>query len=125
MSIWLKYLITSALIVLTSEVAKRSEKIGALIGALPIMTIIVILWMFVDHKADDNITNQEGSAKIANYIYYTFWYVLPTLPMLLVMDKMLKKGSSFWLSLGVYIVGTVMLFFILNFILKKFSINLM
>ena len=125
MPIWLKYLITSALIVLASELANRNEKIGAIIGALPIMTIIVILWMFTDSKTDETVTSEEGITKIANYVYYTFWYVLPTLPMFLVMDKMLKKGNGFWLSLGVYVLGTILLFFALNLILKRFSINLM
>jgi F0F1-type ATP synthase assembly protein I len=118
MPIYLKYLITAALVVVTSELANRSEKIGALVGALPVMTIIVILWMFTENKA------AEGADKIATYVYYTFWYVLPTLPMLIVMSQMLKKGSSFWLSLGVYVVGTIVLFFMLNLILKRFSINL-
>ena len=119
MPIYLKYIITAALVVLTSEVAKRSEKIGALVGALPVMTIIVILWMFTENKAS------ESADKIATYVYYTFWYVLPTLPMLIVMSQMLKKGSDFWLSLGVYVVGTFAIFFLLNLVLKRFSINLM
>ena len=118
MPIYLKYLITAALVVLTSEIANRNEKIGALIGALPVMTIIVILWMFIDNKPD------EGTAKIANYIYYTFWYVIPTLPMFLVMDKMLKQGQGFCLSLVVYIIGTIGLFLMLNLVLKRFSIHL-
>jgi hypothetical protein len=118
MPIYLKYLITAAIVVLTSEIANRNEKIGALVGALPVMTIIVIFWMFAENKGE------AGTAKIASYVYYTFWYVLPTLPMLLVMDKMLKKGGNFWLSLGVYVVGTIALFFLLSVILKKFDINL-
>ncbi len=120
MPIYLKYIITAAIVVIASEIANRNEKIGALIGALPVMTILVVLWIFTENKA----TETEGTEKIASYVYYTFWYVLPTLPMLLVMSHMLKKGGNFWLSLGVYIVGTILLFFLLNLILKKFSINL-
>ena len=38
---WLitKYLITAGVIVLVSEVAKRSDKLGGLLGALPLVTI--------------------------------------------------------------------------------------
>ena len=118
MPIYLKYIITAAIVVIASEIANRNEKIGALIGALPVMTILVVLWIFTENRAS------EGTEKIAGYVYYTFWYVLPTLPMFLVMSHMLKKGSNFWLSSGVYIVGTIFLFFLLNFILKKFSISL-
>ncbi|MGJ8657982.1 MAG: DUF3147 family protein [Akkermansiaceae bacterium] len=119
MPIYLKYIITAALVVITSEIANKNEKIGALVGALPVMTIIVILWIFTENKAS------EGADKIASYVYYTFWYVLPTLPMLIVMSQMLKKGGSVWLSLGVYVVGTIALFFLLNLVLKRFSIHLM
>ncbi len=119
MPIYLKYIITAAIVVITSEIANRNEKMGALVGALPVMTIIVVLWIFTENKSE------AGSEKIASYVYYTFWYVLPTLPMLVVMSQMLKRGGSFWLSLGVYILGTLALFFVLNLILKRFSINLM
>jgi hypothetical protein len=119
MPIYLKYIITAAIVVIASEIANRNEKIGALVGALPVMTILVVLWIFTENKV------VEGPEKIASYVYYTFWYVLPTLPMLLVMSQILKKGGNFWLSLGVYIVGTIALFFLLNLILKRFSINLM
>ena len=118
MPIYLKYIITAAIVVLVSEIANRNPKFGALISALPMMTIIVILWMFIENKGG------EGVTKIASHVYYTFWYVLPTLPMFLVMSQMLKKGGNFWLSLGVYIVGTIALFFLLNMILKKFNISL-
>lgn len=119
MPIYIKYIITAALVVLTAEITNRNVKLGALIGALPVMMIIVILWMFVEDKSSD------GVSKIATFVHSTFWYVLPTLPMLLVMDKMLKKGNGFWLSIGVYVLGTIALFFILNLVLKRFSINLM
>lgn len=118
MPVYLKYIITAAIVVIASEIANRNEKVGALIGALPVMTILVVLWLFTENKAT------EGTEKIASYVYYTFWYVLPTLPMLLVMSHMLKKEGNFWVSLGVYIVGTILLFFLLNLILKRFSISL-
>lgn len=42
---WLitKYLITAAIVVAASELAKRSDKLGALIVALPMVTILAIL----------------------------------------------------------------------------------
>jgi len=80
MPIYLKYIITAAIIIVTSELANRNEKIGALVGALPLMTIIVILWLYSENKTTSK------TVEIADYIYYTFWYVLPTLPMLLVMS---------------------------------------
>ena len=41
-----KYIVTAALIVLISELAKISDKVGALTSALPLVTITVLFWLF-------------------------------------------------------------------------------
>ena len=46
MPIFLKYLITAGIVVLVSEIAKRSDKLGALIASLPVVTTLVMIWMF-------------------------------------------------------------------------------
>ena len=69
-----KYFLTAVVVVVVSEVAKRSDKFGGLIAALPLITVLTLIWL--------NIENQSAE-KIANHAWYTFWYVLPTLPMLL------------------------------------------
>jgi hypothetical protein len=38
-----KYLITAAVVVLISEFAKRCDKLGALIAALPIVTLLTLI----------------------------------------------------------------------------------
>lgn len=74
---WLitKYLLTAAVVVLVSEFAKRSDKLGALIASLPLVTILALIWLHIE---------QQSPQKIANHAWYTFWYVVPTLPMFLV-----------------------------------------
>jgi hypothetical protein len=68
----LKYAVTALVIVVVSEVAKRSDRAGALIASLPLVTVMAMIWLYVEKQPD---------AKIANHAYYTFWYVLPTMPM--------------------------------------------
>lgn len=68
---WLEYLVSAGLIVVISEVAKRSDRAGAVVGALPRLTTPAVVWLFVE---------RQGNEKIANHAYYTFWHVLPTLP---------------------------------------------
>ena len=79
-----KYFITAAVVVLVSEVAKRSDKLGGLIAALPMVTVLTLIWLYVE--------NQPAS-KIANHAWYTFWYVVPTLPMFLVFPTLSTNGS--------------------------------
>ena len=58
-----KYAVTAFVIVLVSEFAKRSDKLGALISSLPFVTILVMIWLYLE---------KQGSAKIGNHAYYTF-----------------------------------------------------
>jgi len=69
-----KHLLTAAMDVLISEVAKRSDRLGGFIAALTVMTLLTLFWLYIEN---------QGEEKIANHAYYTFWYVIPTLPMLL------------------------------------------
>ncbi|AMQ88441.1 MULTISPECIES: DUF3147 family protein [Marinobacter] len=114
---WLitKYAITAALVVLISEVAKRSDKLGALIAALPMVTVLAMVWMYVEHQPAD---------KISNHAWYTFWYVLPTLPMFLLFPFLLPR-LGFWLSLAVSAVLTMICFVSLALVMKRFGVGLM
>ena len=110
-----KYAITAGLIVLISEVAKRSDKLGALIAALPMVTILAMIWLYVEKQPD---------AKIANHAWYTFWYVVPTLPMFLIFPTLLPR-IGFWPTLGASALITVICFVVFAQVVKRFGIELM
>lgn len=110
-----KYLITAAMVVLVSEAAKRSDRLGGLIAALPLVTVLTLIWL----KAEG-----QGEAKLANHARYTFWYVLPTLPMFLVFPALLGR-IGFWPTLGASAVLTIVLFVLLALVLRRFGIHLM
>ena len=114
---WLitKYLITAAVIVAASEIAKRSDKVGALIAALPLVTILTMIWLYLEN---------QPAEKIANHAWYTFWYVLPTLPMFIIFPTLLQR-FGFWPSLGISAIITCVLFTLLVFVLNKFGVNLL
>ena len=78
-----KYAVTAFVIVLVSEIAKRSDRLGALIASLPLVTVMVMIWLHIEN---------QGTEKIANHAWYTFWYVLPTLPMFLL--KRFARGRA-------------------------------
>ena len=40
-----KYAITAGMVVLISEIAKRSDKLGGLIAALPLVTVLTLIWL--------------------------------------------------------------------------------
>ena len=110
-----KYLITAGMVVLISEIAKRSDKLGGLIGALPAITLLTLTWLFIENQSDE---------KIANNAYYTFWYVIPTLPMFLLFPYLLPK-IGFWLTMGASMLLTIVCFGLFALLLKNFGIELM
>lgn len=114
---WLatKYAITAALVVIVSEVAKRSDRLGGLVAALPLVTVLALVWLHVE---------KQPQAKIANHAWYTFWYVLPTLPMFLLFPTLLAR-FGFWPALGLSAVITVACFAATAFAVKPFGIVLL
>ncbi|WP_047515939.1 DUF3147 family protein [Vibrio harveyi] len=110
-----KYLTTAAIVVLISEVAKRSDKLGALVAALPTVTILALVWMYIEG---------QGTEKLSNHAFYTFWFVVPTLPMFLLFPYLLTK-YSFWLTLLISCVVSVACFSLTNLVAKQFGINLL
>jgi len=112
---WLltKYMITAAVVVAASELAKRSDKLGALIVALPLVTILAMVWLYVE---------KQPMEKIANHAWYTFWYVIPTLPMFLIFPSLLQR-LGFWPSLLVSATITVICFWLFALFVKIFGID--
>ncbi|QJE00151.1 DUF3147 family protein [Massilia forsythiae] len=110
-----KYLITAGVVVLVSEFAKRSDKLGALIAALPLVTVLTLIWLHVE---------RQPQARVANHAWYTFWYVVPTLPMFLVFPVLLPR-LGFWPTLAACVLLTVVCFVLFAACIKRFGITLM
>ena len=114
---WLiaKYLVTAAVVVLVSEFARRSGKLGAFIAALPLVTLLALVWLQLERQPAD---------KIASFARYTFWYVVPTLPMFLLFPWLLPR-LGFWWTLGASALITVACFALLAWALRSFGIELL
>jgi hypothetical protein len=114
---WLitKYLISAGVVVVISEVAKRSGKLGGLMAALPLITLLSMVWMYIE---------QAPEAKIAEQASFTFWYVIPTLPMFLVFPFLLAR-FGFWSSMGIGAALTIACFIVLSILLRQFGIELL
>jgi len=109
-----KYLITAGMVVLISELARKSDRIGALVGSLPLVTILTLLWLFVEGQSE---------TKISNHAYYTFWYVIPTLPMFILFPYFMSR-FGFVMTLVISILLTIVVFVLFAAIVKHFGINL-
>ena len=110
-----KYFVTAAIVVLVSEAAKRSDKLGGFIAALPLVTVLALIWLYVENQPQE---------KIANHAWYTFWYVVPTLPMFLAFPVLLPR-IGFWPTLLACIVITVVCFGMFALAVRRFGIELL
>jgi len=113
---WLvtKYLLSAAVVVVVSEIARRSDRLGAFIAAMPLVTVLALIWLHVESQPVE---------KIANHAWYTFWYVIPTLPMFLAFPLLLPR-IGFWPTLLACIVLTLVCFGLFALVLRRFGIDL-
>ena len=114
--LWLtaKYLVTAGIVVVVSEFAKRSDRLGALLAALPLVTILVLIWLHVE---------QQPASKISNHAWYTFWYVVPTLPMFLLFPW-LHTRLGFWPTLMACAAITMACFAVFALVARRFGVVL-
>ena len=113
---WLitKYLITAAIVVLVSEAARRSDRLGGLFAALPLVTVLTLIWLHVEGQSHQ---------RIGNHAWYTFWYVLPTLPMFLAFPFLLSR-VGFWPALVLSALITFLCFAATAAILRRYGLEL-
>jgi hypothetical protein len=110
-----KTAISALLIVAVSEIAKRSPTFGALVASLPLVSLVAILWLWRD---------TGDAARIAAQSQATFWYVLPSLPMFLVIPALIRAGLGVGASLAAGVVLTVVLYLLMTAILSRFGATL-
>ncbi|TDK42213.1 DUF3147 family protein [Antarcticimicrobium luteum] len=96
-----KALISGLLVVAVSEVAKRAPGIGALIASLPLISVLGMIWLWRDKPDAQNM---------ADHAQATFWYVIPSLPMFLLIPALLTRGWGFWAALTAGCLLTVVLY---------------
>ena len=111
----IKLFLTAGIIVIISEVSKRLPLLGSLIASLPLISVLGMIWMYGETK---------DLIRIADHAEGTFWYVLPSLPMFLLMPFLLRKGISFPAALSAGIALTGVFYFLMTKVLEKFGMNL-
>ena len=100
----LKIIITSVIVVLTSEIAKQSSFLGSILASVPIVSVLAMTWLYIDTK---------DVLKVIDLSRGIFWLVIPSLTLFLVLPVLLKYGINFYASLFISIGTTVVSYFLL------------
>src|SRR5687768_7249458 len=111
----IKAALSGVIIAVASEVARRWPGWGALIVSLPLVSVLAMIWLWRD---------THDPVRLAAHAQATFWFVLPTLPMFLVIPFMLRQGASFWVALAAGCALTMALYLGMTFAAPRFGLKL-
>jgi hypothetical protein len=107
--------LSGIIIAIVSEVAKRYPGFGALIASLPLVSVLGMIWLWRDKPDVPNM---------AAPVEATFWFVLPSLPMFLLIPWLLRSGVSFWLALTLGCAVTIALYLAMTALGPRIGIRL-
>jgi hypothetical protein len=118
----IKLLVSAGLIYTVNEIVITRSRpfLGSLIASLPLVSLITFVWIWFGMQGDP----AARAEKLAAHSTGVFWFVLPSLPMFLVFPWLLRKGISFWPTLLLCCLLTMMLYAGMVVILKRFGIDM-
>lgn len=111
----LKSAVSGVLIAVASTLAKRYPGFGALIASLPLVSVLGMIWLWGEKPDAENMAAHAGA---------TFWYVLPSLPMFLLIPALLRDGVGFWPSLVAGCILTIALYAGMTWLGPRFGLTL-
>src|SRR4051794_14623016 len=99
--LFIKAALSGILVAAISEVARRHPGWGGLLASLPLTSLLAMVWLYRDAGDTERVAALAGS---------TFWFILPSLPLFLVLPPLLRSGLGFWPALAIGVAGTLGLY---------------
>jgi hypothetical protein len=111
----IKALLSGIVVAAVSEIAKRWPGLGGLVASLPLVSVLGMIWLWRD---------TSDRERMAAHATGTFWFVIPSLPMFLLIPALLKRGVGFWPALAAGCVVTMALYALMVWIGPKLGLRL-
>jgi hypothetical protein len=111
----LRALLSGVIIAIVSVISRRYPGLGALIASLPLISVLGMIWLWNDRPDVENM---------ARHAEATFYYVLPSLPMFLLIPVLLRRGVGFAPALIAGCMLTILLYLLTVAIAARFGIRL-
>ncbi|WP_053550273.1 DUF3147 family protein [Desulfuromonas soudanensis] len=110
-----KLLLTALLVVLASEVARRTPLFGALLASVPLISVLALTWLYVD----------TGDAeRVASFSTEIFWMVLPSLAFFPLLSFLLRHRCSYYLSLAIALGAMFALYALAIWVRQRLGLRL-
>ena len=110
-----KAALSGIIVALVSEIARRNPGAGGLLASLPLVSVLGMIWLWRD---------TGDPVRMADHAEATFWFVLPSLPMFLLIPLMLRNGIAFWPALLLGCGLTMLLYVLMAWLGPSFGIKL-
>ncbi|MCD5415968.1 DUF3147 family protein [Candidatus Bipolaricaulota bacterium] len=110
-----KLAITTMLIVLISEIAKRSAFLGAILASIPLISVLALVWLYIGTRDASKVSALSSSI---------FWLVLPSLALFISLPILLKQGIDFYLSISIAVAITVACYWLMITTLNFLGVKL-
>jgi hypothetical protein len=115
MAFAIRAILSGIIVAAVALIARRNPAAAALVASLPLVSLLGMIWLWRD---------TGDKLRIAAHAEATFWYVLPSLPMFLLVPAMLRAGAGFWTTLLAGCALTVLLYLVTAAIVARFGITL-
>ncbi|HEX8444762.1 MAG TPA: DUF3147 family protein [Allosphingosinicella sp.] len=99
--LFIKAALSGIIVAAVSEIARRNAGLGGLLASLPLVSVLGMIWLWRD---------TGDPVRMAAHAEATFWYVLPSLPMFLLIPLLLRHSFSFWSALAIGCLVTMALY---------------
>ncbi|DAC63931.1 MAG TPA: DUF3147 family protein [Candidatus Thalassarchaeaceae archaeon] len=107
-----KILLTALVILAVAQLSQRDTLLAAVLASIPLVSVLAMMWM-----------NQDGatSEEIIMFSRDIVWLVLPSLLLFIVMPELIERGWNFYPALGGGLCATVIGYFLMIELMKRFQ----
>ena len=99
LDLMVKGIFSGTVVVIASEIAKKSAVFGALITSIPLISVLSLTWLYEDTK---------DTAQVADFAESILWLVLPSTLLFILLPYLLRQGWSFENSMIAGITATIL-----------------
>jgi hypothetical protein len=113
--LFIKAALSGITVAAISEIARRYPGWGGLVASLPLTSLLAMIWLYRD---------SGDQLRVAALASSTFWFILPSLPMFLVIPAVLRAGIGFWPAMGLGCALTIALYFAMLALAPRLGLSL-
>ena len=95
--------------------ARRAPALGALIASLPLISVLGMIWLWLETR---------DPARMEAHVGATFWYVIPSLPMFLLIPMLMRGGVPFYAALSLGCIVTVALYGVVTWLGPRLGLGI-